>query len=350
MKRLYINLSAAKEIANLCLNVTGIPQATAMIKMKKNPNTKRFPHNMQEPKKSRHTRFTVYNANFNGLNDLYKYLKSKPTINREIFQMCSSSLGGTKFAGAPYFVALEELVKPPRDGYGDFLKLAESLEDDALDYVEEYTNIKSVGGGAVDIPSYVAGNPLCYRSSRKIEEPKFVRINIDLGYAYHTTKEQVLHRAIIIAALVNAFEKAGYMVSIDTFELAQKYEELVRINVNIKNGQESFNKAALFKTLCHVEFLRRVLFRVLETMNLKHKAWQEDYGEVVEEDDSRDVLGLTENDLYIRQPCEMGIEGYDIVDDFKSVIRRLNIDDKVDVGRFKENLREDARRLEKTIR
>ena len=50
----YVNLSAAKELANVCFSVTGIPRATSMMKMKNNPNTKRFPNNIQEPKQQRH--------------------------------------------------------------------------------------------------------------------------------------------------------------------------------------------------------------------------------------------------------------------------------------------------------
>ena len=46
----------------------------------------------------------------------------------------------------------------------------------------------------------------------------------------------------------------------------------------------------------------------------------------------------------------MGIYGEDIGKDFENVIRHLNIEEKLNLESSKENLRNDVKRLEKTIK
>ena len=290
-----------------------------------------------------------YRAKFNSLHDLYSYLKSEPELNRSIFRELHSIDNDSDFAGINYEEALEELELPPRSGYRDFLKLSDRLNDDALSYVQEYETIASPAGGYIDIPSYSSGSPFCYRISRSIYTPKFLRINIALSYYWGTSKNQVLNRALIIASLVNAFEQAGYVVEINTFEVSKEEDEIVDIDVNIKNNNETFNKASLYKTLCYVEFLRRILFRVLESLDVTED-WYHGYGQTCSESFTRKVKNCDDTDIFFDQPRDMGIKGKDIRDDFASVIECLNLEDKIDVERAKEEFNKDIMVLRKTIK
>lgn len=314
-------------------------------------NRKEFPFNILEPDiiTVDDTEYTRYRAKFNSLNDLYNYLSSNPRTNRKVFSELSSVTGSSSFAGIPYDEALEELSLPPRSGYVDFLKLSEQLDDTAMGYVQEYTTIKSPGGGYLDIPSYVTGDPLCFRTSRSIYTPKFIRVHVALSYYWGTTKKQVFNRALIIAALVNAFEQAGYIVEVNTFELSEKNDEMIDIDVNIKNSDETFNKASLYKSLCYVEFLRRLLFRVLETLDVRND-WESGYGKTCEEDTVRKVRRLGENDIFFDQPESMGINGQNIERDFESVLKILNLQDKIDVEKAKKEFSKNVKTLAKTIR
>ena len=310
-----------------------------------------FPYNIYEPDEVRVGRnvYKRYRAKFNGLHDLYTYLSSNPRLNREVFRKLHSSDNSSDFAGIDYEDALEELEEPPRSGYREFLNLSDRLSDDAMGYVQEHEIVKSPGGGYVDIPSYASGDPLCYRISRSTYTPKFIRVNIALSYYWGTTKDQVLNRALIIAALVNAFEQAGYIVEVNTFELSREDDEIIEIDVNIKNNDETFNKASLYKSLCYVEFLRRLLFRVLESLDVEN-GWGSGYGETCSEDFVRKVKRLNENDIFFDQPREMGIRGKDIGDDFVSCLEHLDLEDKIDVERAKEEFQKDINSLRKTIK
>ena len=309
-----------------------------------------FPFNICEPEvvEVNGSRFVRYRAKFNSLHDLYTYLKSHPTITKKVFSSLSSETGSREFAGVSYEDALEELEEAPRAEYSEFLELSDRLDEEALGYLEEYITIRSPGGGAIDIPAYSSGNPFCYKISRSVYTPKFIRINVALSYYCGTSKEQVMNRALIVAALVNAFEQAGYIVEINTFELSKEDNELCEIDVNIKNNDQTFNKASLYKTLCYVEFLRRLLFRVLETLDVKN-GWSFGYGETCSEEFVRDAMRMDENDIFIDQPREMGIDGDDIGKDFRAVLNHLKLADKIDVEKAVEEFDKDVMRLRKTI-
>lgn len=314
-------------------------------------NEVEFPFNIYEPDEVvvENRTYTRYRAKFNSLHDLYVYLSSNPKLNREVFRKLASIENDSDFAGVDYDDALEELEGAPRGGYREFLTLSDRLNEDAMDYVQEYETVKSPGGGYIDIPAYSSGDPLCYRISRSTYTPKFIRVNIALSYYCGTTKQQVLNRALIIAALINAFEQSGYVVEVNTFEMSKEDDELIDIDVNIKNSSETFNKASLYKTLCYVEFLRRLLFRVLETLDVKNN-WEYGYGQTCSENFVRGVKRMSENDIFFDQPREMGIEGEDIGADFARAVEHLNLKDKIDVERAKKEFEKDIKALKKTIR
>ncbi len=314
-------------------------------------NYKKFPYNLYKPEivTVDGDRYIRYNARFRSLHDLYVYLRSHPGINRKVFSTLSSTNGSTEFAGIPIEEAIEELNSPPRDEYRDFLRLSERLNSDSLGFVQEHITISAPGGGCIDIPAYASGNPFCYKIGRSIYTPKFVRINVLLSYYSGTTKEQILNRALIVAALVNAFEQEGYIVDVNTFEMSAEDNEIIDIDVNIKNNDETFNRASLYKTLCYVEFLRRILFRVLETMDVKN-SWGFGYGHPCSESFVREAKRLDSTDIVIDQPREMGIYGKNIAEDFRNTIEHLQLGDKIDVTRAADEFEKDVLRLRKTIK
>ncbi len=288
--------------------------------------------------------YTLYKARFNSLFDLYEYLKSNPQTNRRVFTTLHSVEKGSSFAGKPYKAAVEDLVNEVDPGYEEFLTLQRDLNNASLREMHKYKLVRTVAGGHLNVPAYSAGNPLCYETEEKIKKPKFVRIHVTLSYYWGTSKKQVLNRAIIITNVLKALEKAGYSVDLNTFELSEEYDELIYIVVQIKRHGERMNMAALYKTLCRVEFLRRILFRILETLDVKRN-WEDGYGTTCDERFTRKVLNFGPNDIFFDQPREMGIRGEDLADDFEAAIKHLNLEDKIDVEKAKKEFTEDVKSL-----
>lgn len=315
-------------------------------------NIIRFPNNIFAPTKCviKNYGYDLYRANFRSMNDLYTYLKSYPEINSKVFPRLASSREGFEFAGVDFEKAVEDLVKPVKAEYGDFLKLQSKLDTHSTDYVTEYVTTKSAAGSVIDIPSYVSGSPLCYISEKEVYEPKFVRLNVLLSYYCGTSKSQVENRALVTTSLINALEKEGYIVDINAFAISEEGKELMNINVNLKNSNDSLNKANLIKSLCYVEFLRRIIFRVKETIPVKDEDWGDGYGCTCDEEKIRAILRLTDDDIFIDQPREMRIRGNDLIEDFEAAVDSLKIENKIDVKESRKELETEVKRMSLRIR
>ena len=245
-------------------------------------NQDRFPHNIMDPYRVKYgdNKYTVYALFFKNLYDLYEYLKGNPQINIRAFPNELSSITGSfDFAGEPYENAVEMLIGEIDPGYEEFLRI-EGMVNAGLGTYHRYETIKTVAGGHVNVPLYTAGSPVIYQASRLKVAPKFVNFNVALGYLCYTTKSQVFNRAIILTNLLKAFEQAGYNVDINTFSLAEEYDEIIYIVFEIKRHGERMNYEALYKALCRVEFFRRLCFRLFETAG-QNRALESSFAVVV---------------------------------------------------------------------
>lgn len=289
--------------------------------------------------------YRILRARFSNLYELYEYLKGNPEINRDIFHDLSSLTGSRDFAGKPYDQAVEDLVGELDPGYNEFLRLQRDINARKAP-IHKYRTIKTVAGGHLNIPAYSAGNPLCYETEERIYKPKFASIHVMLSYYWGTTKSQVLNRAIIITNILKALESAGYSVDLNTFELSAEEDELAYITVQIKKHGSTLDMQAIYKTLCHVEFLRRILFRILETLDVENY-WASGYGQTCDERFTRKALNLGQNDIFFDQPREMRIQGEDLVEDFENAINHLNLGDKIDIDKAKRDFSETSKILAK---
>ena len=304
-------------------------------------NYEKYPDNIYPPevKQVENKKYTMYMARFNSLYSLYDYLKSEPELNRCVFRVLHSVHNESYFAGKPYKEALEHLVDETDSGYKEFLKLQKDINNARTMDVHKYKLVRTVAGGHLNIPLYSAGVPLCYETEEKIRKPRFVRIHVTLSYYCGTTKDQVLHRAVIITNIIKALERAGYNVELNTFELSKEDDELIYIIIAIKKYGQKINMSALYKTLCNVEFLRRIMFRILESLDVK-RDWGDGYGQTTSEQFTRKALNLNEFDIFFDQPSEMGIKGKNLAEDFERAIKHLSLEDKIDVDKAKKEFNE----------
>ncbi len=345
-KLFFLNVPVTKEELHEQINA----MYTSVTEREYPKNYLRFPDNIFEPEKVKIGRYnyTRYYARFNNLYELYEYLTSDPNLNRVVFRNLSSLEKDSDFAGKPYSEAVEDLISEVDPGYEEFLSLQKDLNNAKHGAIHKYKTVRTVAGGHLNTVAYSTGNPLCYETEERVVKAKFVTIHIALSYYWGTSKEQVLNRAIIITNVLKALENAGYSVNLNTFELSEEARELIYIVVQIKRHGEKMNMSALYKTLCHVEFLRRILFRVLETLDVTED-WQHGYGSTCSEEFTRKALKFGENDIFFDQPRAMGINGKDLAEDFENAIKHLNLEDKIDVEKAKREFNDDVAVLKKKM-
>lgn len=311
-------------------------------------NYKKFPDNVSEPEtiQVNDDYYRLHSFRFRGLQDFYDFLKQDPEINTYIFgnrYEVSSLTGDYDFAGIPYEDAIEKLVSEMDPGYQEYLKVQKSINA-RRGPVHKYKQIKTIAGGVVDPVAYTTGSPEIYRASRLINQPKFVTIDIQVAYNCCTSKDQVFNRALIITNLIKALENNGYNVDVNSFMVAMEYDELIKAIFEIKKHGQRTNYQALYKSLVDVEFFRRLCFRIIEVSNVENN-WKWGYGRSVSEDFVRKLLRLKKDDIFFPQPSELGIRGNDIEDDFECSMKKLGLENSIDIEEEKKNLKESVKVL-----
>lgn len=303
-------------------------------------NKTHFPNNIFPPK-ILEDGTKIYLARFSNLYDLYEYLMSNPKLNKRAFPSRCSVKSNYEFAGRPYEEALNDLISTDYNpGYKEFLRLQSNLDNCISIPIHKYKVVNTLAGGHLNIPAYSSGNPLCYETEERIVSPKFVKINATVSYNAHTTKDQVFNRAIVLTNVLKALENAGYSIELNTFSLCNVFEEYMHIIYKIKNHGERLNMLSLYKVLCQTEFLRRIEFRVMETMGVEYFKWNRTYGDCCNEEKAKRILKLNDRDIYFDEPCNLGIEGKDIAEDFISAINHLNLENKIDTEKIKVKMKQ----------
>ena len=317
-----------------------------------NENYNRFKDNyrpIEFVKLSNGKYYYVYEVSFSNLTELYETLKSRPLINDMIFKRIESYNGIQQIAGKPYPEALEDLVNLKEKNYSDFMDLIESLNFVGIRNSYTKEKIKAPTGGYLSVPLYTAGDPLPYVMTKRVKKPDVITIHAGLGYHAYTKKEQVFNRAIILISIINALEKKGHKVELTAAELTynehQGPGEVIKISIDIKKSERELDFNTLYKTLCPVEFLRRIVFRIKETIPVTFERWNNNYGVVCSPDMVRELLELNDKVIYFGQPNELGIEGKDIEQDFERCLNSLNLGDRISVKEITDDYKERVKRM-----
>lgn len=308
--------------------------------MKESYNQKNFPSNIFPPTQvffqhvsniDSDKKHTLYKARFNNLHALYTYLNSNPKINDEIFEVMDSDSQDLYFAGKSFNETLENLVSLETMDVTQTLRLQSNMVNARNIKTQKYKTTRTVAGGYVNVPAYCAGSPMVYEVTQRVVQPKFIKIYATLSYEKNTTEEQIINRAIIIANIVKALEQSGYIVDLNTVMLSKVEDEIAYIIVQIKKHNEFLNMSNFYKTQCNREFLRRILFRVLETMDFKRKGWGWSYGLSCSEAMIRELLQLEKDDILIQEPIKLNIKGEDLIEDFNAAIETLGLENIIAV-------------------
>lgn len=276
----------------------------------------------------------IYNYSFNNLNDLYNYLKSEPIVNTKIFKKQASVTQKRSFAGEP----LEDAVEYLKGGYKiDFKKFdiaVSNMEKVGMEDMDSRKIERTLHGGTYIQPLVAAGAPDCMIRYIQDFEPKKISVYFQLGYSADTESGQIFNRGIATINLIQQLEAKGYIVDLKVFELSRKIDEYVDINISIKQIDEVLNISKCYYPFVSKEFVRRLLFRVLESVPVTND-WGWGYGATVPVAEIRKIYNLNEKDIVIPSPNEIGIEGISIYQDAITFFEYLKLDKEFDLSRLK---------------
>ena len=284
-------------------------------------------------------KYSTFEYYFQNLTDLYNYLKSNPKVNSHIFRRQSSLTNGSDFAGENLTQAIEYLNGGYNFNFENFDNATRNIRKLGIEDEESTKLERALHGGAYLYPLVAAGVPDCMIRYRQDSDPKHITVYFQLGYSASTTESQIFNRGVATINLIQSLESKGYIVDLKVFELSIESDEIVDITVNLKKTDQLLNVTKCYYPFVSKEFLRRLLFRVLESAPVEND-WSNGYGRPASTSEMRDFYKLKDKDLVISQPREMGIDGDNIYTDTITLFKKLGLDNEFDLSKLKEKSKE----------
>ena len=306
--------------------------------MSREPNYLKYPSIMKPPQSIQlmNENITLYEYTFNGIIELYDFLKTNPPINEKFNKdRLSSVIKSTAFSGAPYDQAVEKLMDSEAAGYLNYLKINRNIQRFASNN-KTYKTVKTLAG-TPDPIAIATNSPYTSTTRRKVRVPKTIVLNVDISFDGDTTDEQLLNRAIIVTVLINALERRNYKVLVNSFILSEYDDEVIKATFGIKGTGKGTDYQTLYKTLVVKEFFRRIYFRLVEVSDVENKWWYS-YGGPCSKEKSKELMRIGSNELLFRSLNKMEIYGKDIGEDLKNSIELLGLKGIIDVSTEKKIL------------
>lgn len=277
----------------------------------------------------------IYKYNFYSLTDLHDYLKTNPKINKSVFYEPSSLRPQNNFNGESLNTAINYCLGGYDNDFERFKVLTNQVRQAGYEDYDSRKLVRSIYGGVALSPLVASGIPDCMISYRQDSEVKYVTIYFQLGYPCITTHNQIFNRGIATLNLIQALQDKGYIVDFKAFELSRCGNEYVDITVNLKRTSELLNISKCYYPLVGREFLRRLLFRVLESTPVKEN-WSFGYGSPLNTDDISKFYNLKPKDLIISYPGEMEILGNDVYNDTANLFQSLHLENEFNVEKIRQ--------------
>lgn len=222
---------------------------------------------------------------------------------------------------------MEEAKQLAKYGYHEnfdkFLELKVKLEKYIKISTQKSKQFNYYIGYVPDVKAYLECNPLSMLN--KINPP---RKQIDIYYNSANLggvdSDQIFNRGVITLSIVEILEKLGFSVNLNIFTMSSCGDQVHYAVFKLKDANERLNIQKLFFPMCHPSWFRRLVFKLKEVTPDIISSWTDGYGRTCDESIIREVIDLKPNDIVICRPDEMGVRGYDIIDDANAMFDYIN--------------------------
>ncbi|MCM1579148.1 MAG: hypothetical protein NC078_10160 [Ruminococcus sp.] len=278
-----------------------------------------------------HRLMKIYRISFNSPGELHLWLEGEPAVNGKIFLRQHSFLGDESFAGADYETALRYCLGGYGEHYGAVMALQKELEKYVPVRVYRRKKERALAGSHPNVPAFIAGSPKAMFRMERAEQKKFVNIYFNLAYPVITPPKAIINRGAAALSLVRLLEGQGMGVNFKVFMAVYSRDEIFMFEITYKPPGELLNIKKCCYPLCSKEFVRRIVFRVMESVPFENPDWYPNYGEPLSDEQFRSIFGISDNDMVISSPWDMGVKGNDIFTDSRNLLDKLGLEEYVRV-------------------
>ena len=270
----------------------------------------------------------VYQYDFNSLDDFLNELITKK-INHRIFPNPASIQSDYGFTRTKSFEEAWNLCKYTYDdGYKKFSELVNHIQF-KFENTRRYVNTYKPVGSSVSVPRFLFGIPNNMHSKELVMDKPIINLYFQYSYSCNIEESQIKNRGILTLALINYLENIkNYNVIFNFFSICENENELIHINIKLKNKDEKLKVKRCYFPLVHPSFLRRLDFRADEIIPYLKTNWSFGYVLPLTYEEAKKYIDEGEFDMnraiYISTPDELGIYGNNIEEDAKRFIDNIN--------------------------
>lgn len=298
--------------------------------------------------------YDFFEQRFKNRQELISYLKNAKTSlafsSKELASqiICDNQTNWTKTK------SFEEALKLFEYGwYEDFDKFLVQKKqiDKYFPYVaKKKTYHNYVCGSVPNVVNAINNLPLSMRKIYDDNNPQnIITINYNCSYPWITTQKQIFNNGLLTLSLIDFFDSLGYRVDLRFYEISKNGNQILYIDTILKSSGEKINLQKFYFAFCNPSFLRRIIFRVVETTQGLNSNWTYDYGICMSTEEIKKMLGVNENDIFINYPEQVGVMGENIEDDIEAFLNAIFLGDYIKIDEEKYNVCDDKHILKRKI-
>lgn len=284
--------------------------------------------------------YDFFEQRFKSRQDLISYLKDARTsltfASRELSSQKKND-GYNDWAKTKSFEeALELFESGWFEEFDTFLSQKKQI-DKYFPYIAQKRNYhNSVCGSVPNVVNAIRNLPLSMRRTYKDNNNQnIITINYNCSYPWDTTKKQIFVNGLLTLSLIDFFESLGYRVDLKFYEISKTGNQILFTDIVFKSSGEKINLQKLYFAFCNPSFLRRLLFRVVETTPGLVREWTSGYGRCMPTDEVKKILNISDNTIFINWPLQMGVEGIDLESDIRSFLDAIILKDYIKIDEDK---------------
>lgn len=218
--------------------------------------------------------YKIYMEEYNSISEFVQTINSRkqnPNMTSKYSETATYRFSGTNDYNEAENLLLHGWTEES-EKLNEMLKL-KSLKEKSV------KNTYDVAGFQCSVPRYLQGIPTNMINQKVVtKKQKIITITKNISYSTSVSKKNIEKESIKVLQLVNNLEKQGYRVILNVIMICEEYNVVICNKVRIKNASERLNLSKVSFPMVHPSYLRRIMFKWIETFEYTTKKFDICYG------------------------------------------------------------------------
>lgn len=245
----------------------------------------------------------VHTTEYNNIAELVSDINAKEVS--KLFEHrkhnLSSIKGSRDFTGTINFAEAMNLLNNGWDSGAKQLTQKLRIKSNSNQTEMVRKTVYDIVGFQASVPRYLQGVPQNMINKKLIpQKKKVINLYKDICYNARVSVEKIMEDSINFLRIAQAIEAQGVSVNLFVCFISEGGTEASMIKLKIKGSNERLNVSKMAFALAHPSFLRRIVFKYIETDNrLTDRVFTHGYGSPMDYDRANQLM--KDNEYMVKQ-------------------------------------------------